>query len=59
MQCDNDHYSMCGEEFESPYDVIKYCMENSDILKEKDGNTIELKQPVVNVRKPTRYVENS
>ena len=55
MQYINGHYSMCGEEFESPYDIIQYCMENPDILKEKDGNIIELKQPVVNAKKPTRY----
>ena len=56
IQCENDHYIMCGEEFESPYDVIKCFMENPDILKD---NIIELKQPVINARKPTRYVENS
>lgn len=46
---------MCDEEFESPYDIIQYCMENPDILKEKGGNNIELKQPVINTKKPTRY----
>ena len=55
LQCDNDHYSMCGEEFESPYDVINCCMDNPDILKGKDGNIIELKQPIINARKLTRY----
>ena len=56
MQSTDGCYSMCGEEeFESPFDVIKSCMENPDILREKDGGTIELKQPLVNVKKPTRY----
>ena len=55
MQSANGCYSMCGEEdFESPFDVIKSCMENPDILKEKDGSIIELKQPLVNAKKPTR-----
>ena len=55
MQYVDGHYSMCGEEeFESPYDVIQNCMENADVLKEKGGNIIELKQPVVNSEKPIR-----
>ena len=58
MQCTNGCYSMCGEgEFESPYDVIKYCLDNPDILKEKDGDIIELKQPIVSAKKPTRYTK--
>ena len=55
MQYVDGRYSMCGEqEFESPYDVIQNCMENADVLKEKGGNIIELKQPVVNSEKPSR-----
>ena len=56
MQRSNGYYSIRGEgEFESPYDVIQNCMDNPDILKETDGNIIELKEPVVNSKKPTRY----
>ena len=56
MRCTNGYHNMCGEEeYESPYDVILNCMENSDILKEKNGGIIELKQPVTNAKNPTRY----
>ena len=55
MQCVDGYYSMCGEdEFESPYDVIQNCIENTDVLKEKGGKVVELKQPVINCEKPTR-----
>ena len=55
MQCVDGYYNMYGEDkFESPYDVIQNCMENTDVLKEKGGNVIQLKQPVVNSEKPTR-----
>lgn len=54
MKYDNGFYSMCGEKgFDSPYDVIKCCIENPDILKEKGGEIIELKQPVVNTARPS------
>ena len=55
MQCVDGCYNMCGEEeFDSPYDVLQNCMENTDVLKEKGGNIIELKQPVANSEQPTR-----
>ena len=59
MQFDHGHFRMCDKEFESPFDVIQCCMDNPDIFEQKDGNIIKLKQPVVNARKPTRYVINN
>ena len=56
IQTINGHYSISDEEFDSPYDIIQHCMDNPDILKEKDGNIIELKQPITNTKKPTRYI---
>ena len=57
IQCSNGYYSIHGEgEFESPYDVIQNFMEDPDILKEKDSNIIKHKEPIVNSKKPTRYV---
>ena len=47
---------MCGEAFESPYDLIQCCVENPHILKQQDGSIIELKQPVINARHPSRYM---
>lgn len=57
----HDHRSsdrLAGEKFATLSELVQYYMENGNQLKEKNGQIIELKQPLICAEPTTeRYVE--